>query len=82
MFIPNIQSLLASSKSDDELSEELLEIIGYDDIELLTNIMPHRVALSEIVSCLNVRILTLLAESHTATRAHSVAFPNHTPGCQ
>ncbi|GJJ07269.1 hypothetical protein Clacol_001469 [Clathrus columnatus] len=46
-LIPNILSILSSNtKSDDEISTELVELLGFDLIELVMEIMSNRIPLS------------------------------------
>jgi hypothetical protein len=48
-LLPTIKSLLRSSRPVDVISEELLEIIGFEDVELVTDIMQHQNKVAELV---------------------------------
>lgn len=50
LLIPMIVSLLSSDRSDNILSEELLEAIGFENIELVGDIVQNRNAIAELVS--------------------------------
>jgi hypothetical protein len=47
--LPTIKALLQSSRPADAISEELLEIIGFEDIELVTDIMQHQAEVANLV---------------------------------
>ena len=44
VLLPSVKSLLSSSRSTDDISEELFDILGYDDIELVSDILQNRQA--------------------------------------
>ncbi|ESK97545.1 activating signal cointegrator 1 complex subunit 3 [Moniliophthora roreri MCA 2997] len=44
-ILPSIHSLLSSNRSDDEVSAELVEILGFDDIELVMQVVSSRPSL-------------------------------------
>ena len=39
---PSVLSLLSSNKTDEEASIELLELVGFDEFDLVSEIMMHR----------------------------------------
>ncbi|EEB90760.1 hypothetical protein MPER_10991, partial [Moniliophthora perniciosa FA553] len=44
-ILPSIHSLLSSNRSDDDVSAELVDILGFDDIELVMQIVSSRPSL-------------------------------------
>ena len=48
-ILPSVAQLLPSSKSSDEIFNELLNLLGYDHIELSMSIIEHRQDLGELV---------------------------------
>jgi hypothetical protein len=49
-LLGTIQSLLTSTKPDELLSEELAELVGFEDLELVMEMIQHRHAVAEQVS--------------------------------
>jgi hypothetical protein len=49
-FISNIAQILASSKSPDDISLEILDLLGLDFFEVTSEITQHRNALVPLVS--------------------------------
>ena len=45
-LLPNLATLLSSPKGDDEISEELAEMFGFDGIELVMEVLGNRLPLS------------------------------------
>lgn len=48
--LATLQSTLASSRPNDEVSGEIAELIGFEEIELVMDIMAHRALVSQDVS--------------------------------
>ena len=46
LLLPNLAILLASPKKDEEISEELAEMLGFDAIELVMEVLGNRLPLS------------------------------------
>jgi hypothetical protein len=45
-LLPALATLLSSPKKDDEISEELAELFGFDAIELVMEVLGNRLSLS------------------------------------
>jgi hypothetical protein len=51
-FLPSIKSILESLRPDDAISEELLELIGYEDIDLVSELLQSRSSVATLVRLL------------------------------
>lgn len=49
-MLPAIRSILLSSKPDEVASIELAELVGFEEIELVSEVMTHRRASADKVS--------------------------------
>lgn len=48
--LPTLLTLLSSKDSDESISEQVLEVIGFDDIDLVTEILADRANMARAVS--------------------------------
>lgn len=51
---PSVLSILSSNKTDEEASIELLELVGLDEFDLVSEIMMHR--REAVIQVRNIRI--------------------------
>lgn len=51
-----IHSVLSSPRPNDAISEELLDLIGFDDIELVMEVLDQRASFTDEVSLLESRL--------------------------
>lgn len=49
-ILPALSTILSSKDSDESISEQVLEVIGFDDIELVTEILADRTSIAQAVS--------------------------------
>lgn len=50
LLLDSLRSALSSPRSNDDISTELVELIGFDDIELVMEILSNRPAVVKEVS--------------------------------
>lgn len=48
--LPTLLTILSSKDSDESISEQVLEVIGFDDIDLVTEILADRANMARAVS--------------------------------
>ena len=80
-FALTIVDLLSSSRSSDDLQTELFDLLGFDRIELIQNVLEHR---SDIVNSHQKNKKTLKFEIANAAAANTNIAESNMPifGCQ
>ena len=70
-MLQSLNIVLSSNSPDESISEELVEMIGYDDIELAMEILSERRSIASEVGPLNICHLL----SYTQTLIPDLAIP-------
>ncbi|KDQ64891.1 hypothetical protein JAAARDRAFT_241300 [Jaapia argillacea MUCL 33604] len=83
-LLPTVQSILASSRPNEAISEELAEIIGFEDIELVMDILTNREWLAsqarEIIRAQPLAHCSLPFNQLSSSQAHDEIEPAMTNG--
>lgn len=71
-LIPALHSTLSSSRPDDDISEDIAELVGFDAIELVMEILDNRALIVQEVSRMVVIFCfcTLPTRDHAAFRIY------------
>ena len=59
-MLGSVRSILSSGRPDDAISGELAELLGFDELELVSNILSNRSQFFEAPEVINEPTLTLL----------------------